>query len=179
MPAFIVWFEQLSRSSGSFAGGKGANLGEMTSAGLPVPGGFVVTTAAFLAALDTSGARAELQALFKSVDADSPPALAAASGWMWPSSTISAVAGTCRGTPKAAVTSVRAPRSRPANWYSLNESGTGVTAPSSVAGSAPSATATGYGLPGFAAQWSAKSSAPPRWASQRTMTWLRAITCWR
>ncbi len=82
MPAFIVWFEQLSRSSGSFAGGKGANLGEMTRAGLPVPGGFVVTTAAFLAALDTSGARAELQALFKSVDADSPPALAAASAKM-------------------------------------------------------------------------------------------------
>lgn len=82
MPAFIAWFEELSRSSGSFAGGKGANLGEMTRAGLPVPGGFVVTTAAFLAALDASGARAELQALFKGADADSPQALAAASASM-------------------------------------------------------------------------------------------------
>ena len=82
MPPFIVWFEQLSRSSGSFAGGKGANLGEMTRAGLPVPGGFVVTTAAFMAALDASGVRPELQALFRGVDADSPPALAEASASM-------------------------------------------------------------------------------------------------
>ena len=82
MPPFIVWFDQLSRSSGSFAGGKGANLGEMTRAGLPVPGGFVVTTAAFMAALDASGARAELQALFRTVDADSPSALAEASAKM-------------------------------------------------------------------------------------------------
>ncbi len=49
-------------------------------------------------------------------------------------------------------TSVRAPRSRPANWYSESVSGTGVTAPRIVAGSAPSATATGNGAPGFASQ---------------------------
>ena len=46
-------------------------------------------------------------------------------------------------------TSVGAPRSRPANWYSDSVSGTGVTAPRMVAGSAPSATATGNGWPGF------------------------------
>ena len=45
--------------------------------------------------------------------------------------------------------SVRAPRSSPANWYSDSVSGTGVTAPRIVAGSAPSATATGNGLPGM------------------------------
>lgn len=82
MPAFIAWFEELSRSSVAFAGGKGANLGEMASAGLPVPGGFVVTTAAFRAALDAGGVRSELQALFRGVDADSPPALAEASEQM-------------------------------------------------------------------------------------------------
>ena len=46
------------------------------------------------------------------------------------------------------------PRSRPANWYSESVSGTGVTAPSRVAGSAPSATATGNGSRGCARQWS-------------------------
>jgi hypothetical protein len=46
-------------------------------------------------------------------------------------------------------TSVLAPRSRPANWYSDSESGTGVTAPRIVAGSAPSATATGKRLAGM------------------------------
>jgi hypothetical protein len=46
-------------------------------------------------------------------------------------------------------TSVRLPRSRPANWYSDSVSGTGVTAPRMVAGSAPSATAIGNGRPGW------------------------------
>ena len=35
-------FEDLSRADVPYAGGKGANLGELTAAGLPVPGGFVV-----------------------------------------------------------------------------------------------------------------------------------------
>ncbi len=102
---------------------------------------------------------------------------------MWPSSTISALAGTCSITPASptpqSTTSVRLPRSRPANWYSDSVSGTGVTAPRMVAGSAPSATAIGNGWPGLAAAKSRKSSAPPRWASQRMITWRRPITCWR
>lgn len=36
-------FTDLTRSDVDEAGGKGANLGEMTNAGLPVPPGFVVT----------------------------------------------------------------------------------------------------------------------------------------
>lgn len=44
---FIKWFNELSKDSGSIAGGKGANLGEMVNLGLPVPEGFVVTTKAF------------------------------------------------------------------------------------------------------------------------------------
>jgi pyruvate,water dikinase len=82
MPAFIAWFEELSRSSGASVGGKGANLGEMKRAGLPVPDGFVVTTSAFLAALDAGGVRAELQALLRGTNADSPQALAEASAKM-------------------------------------------------------------------------------------------------
>ncbi|NHB85756.1 hypothetical protein G7085_17405 [Tessaracoccus sp. HDW20] len=37
------------------AGGKAANLGELTRAGLPVPAGFVITTAAYLEAADLAG----------------------------------------------------------------------------------------------------------------------------
>ncbi len=74
-------------------------------------------------------------------------------------------------TPMQPATSVGPPRSRPANWYSDSESGTGVTAPSIVAGSAPSATAIGNGRPGSARACSRKSSAPPRCASQRMITW--------
>lgn len=47
---WVVWFDSLSREDVALAGGKGANLGEMTQAGLPVPRGFVVTLEAFQAA---------------------------------------------------------------------------------------------------------------------------------
>ena len=41
-------------------GGKGANLGELTRCGLPVPGGFVICASAFLRAIDATGRRDEL-----------------------------------------------------------------------------------------------------------------------
>lgn len=40
-------FKELSKDDVSIAGGKGASLGEMTRAGIPVPPGFVVLSAAF------------------------------------------------------------------------------------------------------------------------------------
>ena len=49
MPEYknIYWFEELSKDSLRIAGGKGANLGEMTNAGFPVPPGFIVSTQAY------------------------------------------------------------------------------------------------------------------------------------
>jgi pyruvate,water dikinase len=47
MSVYIRWFEELSKDDVPAAGGKGANLGEMTQAQLPVPPGFVVAAAAF------------------------------------------------------------------------------------------------------------------------------------
>ncbi|MCX8204295.1 MAG: phosphoenolpyruvate synthase [Candidatus Nezhaarchaeota archaeon] len=44
---FILWFEQLGKHDIAKAGGKGANLGEMLRAGIPVPPGFVVTAQAY------------------------------------------------------------------------------------------------------------------------------------
>jgi pyruvate,water dikinase len=82
MDAPILWLEALTRTSTSIAGGKGANLGELVRAGLPVPPGFVVTAPAFLAALDAAGVRARLAALFASLDADDPAILAATSAEM-------------------------------------------------------------------------------------------------
>ena len=45
-------FADLRRGDTALAGGKGANLGELTNGGLPVPDGFVVTSDAYLAAMD-------------------------------------------------------------------------------------------------------------------------------
>lgn len=75
----ILWFDALSRTSTPIAGGKGANLGEMTRAGLPVPPGFVITASAFLAALDAGGIRGRLMELFAAVDPDNPATLAQSS----------------------------------------------------------------------------------------------------
>ena len=43
----IYWFEELDKHDIDKAGGKGANLGELTQAGIPVPPGFVVTASAY------------------------------------------------------------------------------------------------------------------------------------
>lgn len=43
----IVWFEEVGKEDVGLVGGKGANLGEMTSANLPIPYGFVVTSNAY------------------------------------------------------------------------------------------------------------------------------------
>src|SRR5215210_5874407 len=43
----VLPFADLDRAALPVAGGKAANLGELTRAGLPVPPGFCVTTAAY------------------------------------------------------------------------------------------------------------------------------------
>ena len=52
----IRWFEELRLGDTGSVGGKGANLGELTAVGLPVPPGFVITGEAFLDALDRAPA---------------------------------------------------------------------------------------------------------------------------
>jgi len=44
---YIRWFDEIGKSESGLVGGKGANLGELTQAGLPVPSGFCVTSAAY------------------------------------------------------------------------------------------------------------------------------------
>ena len=54
----IRWFEEIGLAYVALVGGKGANLGELTTAGLPVPPGFVVAATAYLDAASKSGGRA-------------------------------------------------------------------------------------------------------------------------
>ena len=61
-----------------FAGGKGANLGELSAAGLPVPPGFVVGAPAYAAFVDESGLRERIAASLENVDVDDMAALEAA-----------------------------------------------------------------------------------------------------
>ncbi len=56
----VVSFDGISVADVALVGGKGANLGELTRAGFPVPGGFVVTAPAYLAAMEQAGVRSRL-----------------------------------------------------------------------------------------------------------------------
>ena len=78
----ITWLEDLSLADVAHAGGKGANLGELTRAGLPVPSGFVLVADAYLAAMDEADVRSELVAIERAVDVDDPDALDAAATCM-------------------------------------------------------------------------------------------------
>jgi len=74
----IRGFGELTRADVPFAGGKGANLGELTDAGLPVPPGFVVGAAAYAAFVDETGLRERIAAGLENVDVDDTKALDAA-----------------------------------------------------------------------------------------------------
>jgi phosphohistidine swiveling domain-containing protein len=60
---YTARFDEIRKEDIARAGGKGANLGELSRAGLPVPPGFVVTTRAYDAFVEASGLRDEILAL--------------------------------------------------------------------------------------------------------------------
>ena len=52
---YIRWFHEIDRSESGLVGGKGANLGELTRSGLPVPPGFCITSTAYQDFIHFSG----------------------------------------------------------------------------------------------------------------------------
>ncbi len=65
-----AWLDELDRSDLARTGGKGANLGEMVSSGLPVPPGFVVLTDAYRAFVTHSGLHDEVLRLAQAASDD-------------------------------------------------------------------------------------------------------------
>ena len=61
-------FKHLTMKDVELAGGKGASLGEMTKAGLPIPGGFVVLSTAFDAFIHDTGLETHILAELEKVD---------------------------------------------------------------------------------------------------------------
>jgi len=64
----VVWFAEVGVADVETVGGKGANLGELTGAGLPVPPGFVITSEAYLDAIERTGTRAKLGEILEGLD---------------------------------------------------------------------------------------------------------------
>ena len=63
----VLWLDDVRADDIDAVGGKGASLGELTAAGLPVPPGFVVSAGAYRTFLQETGIEAEL---FEAVDVD-------------------------------------------------------------------------------------------------------------
>lgn len=64
---FTLTFEEISKNDADKAGGKGASLGEMTRAGIPVPPGFVVLAGAFERFLEETDINVEIDSILHTV----------------------------------------------------------------------------------------------------------------
>jgi pyruvate, water dikinase len=64
----IVWFNEVGKKDVAFVGGKGANLGELTNAHIPVPPGFIVTSEAYYSFLEKTQIMSEIKKLLNSIN---------------------------------------------------------------------------------------------------------------
>ncbi|MFQ5987397.1 MAG: PEP/pyruvate-binding domain-containing protein [Dehalococcoidia bacterium] len=75
----VVWFEDVGKEDISRVGAKGANLGEMTKAHIPVPPGFIGTAQSYFYFLEKSNLSGEIRSLLSS---------------------LAMIAGSCKGLPQ-------------------------------------------------------------------------------
>ena len=67
---YVLWFHEIDKDDVALVGGKGANLGEMTKAGFPVPGGFVVTSAAYRHMIEVNNLEGKIKAVLKDLNVE-------------------------------------------------------------------------------------------------------------
>lgn len=72
---YVVWFAEVDKDDGDSVGGKGANLGEMTKAGFPVPPGFVVTVPAYQEFLEANKLQEKIERVLSGLDVSKSDAL--------------------------------------------------------------------------------------------------------
>jgi pyruvate,water dikinase len=68
--AHILWFKEINKNDIPLVGGKGANLGEMVKAGIPVPDGFVVTAKAYFDFISTTSIKKKIMTELSGLDVD-------------------------------------------------------------------------------------------------------------
>jgi pyruvate,water dikinase len=74
----VTFFKDLDKGDGELVGGKGANLGEMTRAGFPVPNGFAVTVQVYDDFLAENNLAKRIYEILASTDVNDPAQLAGA-----------------------------------------------------------------------------------------------------
>ncbi len=75
----IVWFEEVGKENVGLVGGKGANLGEMTNADLPIPYGFIVTSHAYFEFIKGANLSDKIKQILSIVNYDNPTEIEQAS----------------------------------------------------------------------------------------------------
>lgn len=76
---FTLPFSKISKDDIPLAGGKGANLGEMYNAKIPVPNGFVVTSNSYYHFIETSGLKSKIKKQLEGLDVENSKKLQTAS----------------------------------------------------------------------------------------------------
>lgn len=71
----ILWFNEVDKDDVGIVGGKGANLGEMVRAGIPVPYGFIVTAKTYFDFIDETHLRSKIKDLLEHIDVSDARAL--------------------------------------------------------------------------------------------------------
>jgi len=132
----VLSFDRLGRGDVDFAGGKGANLGELTAAGLPVPPGFVIGAPAYAACCEETGLRGRIASRLAGLDVDDTAALERAAAEVraevereplpeWLSQRIAVayaeLVGSEEGAPVAVRSSATAEDSESASFAGMNE----------------------------------------------------------
>jgi pyruvate,water dikinase len=64
----ILWFDEVGKDDGALVGGKGANLGELTRSGLPVPSGYIITAQAYFDYLKATGLDQKISSVIEGFD---------------------------------------------------------------------------------------------------------------
>ena len=71
----VAWFREVDKDDVGLVGGKGANLGELTKAGISVPSGFILTSHAYFHFLQETGLTRKLQGMLQDLDVNDSAAL--------------------------------------------------------------------------------------------------------
>ncbi len=74
----VVWFKEVGKEDVGLVGGKGANLGEMTAAGFPIPYGFIITSQSYFEFIRYNKLEERIRAILKDLDYEDSKALSSA-----------------------------------------------------------------------------------------------------
>jgi pyruvate,water dikinase len=72
---YIKWFSEVGKEDVNIVGGKGANLGQLTKFGLPVPPGFCITAQAYNEFIEYADLTKEITSLIDDLDVENTDAL--------------------------------------------------------------------------------------------------------